>query len=113
MFFFLPLQSFGGAPSKQSPQIKVLKDRPAKRDELPHVKGIKSSLVTRGQQGGSPKTNEAQRKEPSKRMPIYAEEEVCRQFAIEPAVRPSDNELDDIVMYGELAQARPQSTNIS
>ena len=71
------------------------------------MRGVKTALLPRGQPSSSPKSVPLLKKDLTKRVsPVYAEEGVCRQFDIEAAVKPSDAELDDIVMYGELAQAR-------
>ena len=81
------------------------KKPPEKSRKLPHVQGTKTPISSRNPFRDIPKPIQAPK--PDKAAPedpIFAEEDVCRQFDIANTVRPSRAAMADIVMYGELSQ---------
>ena len=87
-------------------------DRSPSKPDLPLIRGVKTPLVTRGPAkclpSPLPRPAEAVNGGHAEfRGPIYAEAEVCRQFEINAPVKPADGSVQELVMYGELAQASP------
>lgn len=68
--------------------------------DLPHVQGL--AIGSRISQ--APNANITGQLGKKASTPIYAEDDVCREFGIHEVVRPEGKALEDIVMYGELAQ---------
>lgn len=77
--------------------------------EVPHVRGF--SIASRAQ---TPATDTpASTPKQGLHSPIFADEEVCKQFGIHENAKPSCQAVDDMVMYGELAQVRQKANGHS